>query len=181
MVLEHQTGMLNRLARAGLETRMALHYEREINKALGRPENEPSDSARSRIRGVGDAVAQYMLFGDEIRLTDPIEGTSAFASEFAARGPCDSKGRSLRDLDLKTRLFRFPCSYLVYSNSFNSLPGPAKDRVYERLWEILTGQKTGKDDPSLAIADREAIVEILRETKPDLPDYWRASATPTGR
>jgi hypothetical protein len=174
MVLEHQTGMLNRLARAGLETRMALHYEREINKALGRPENEPSDSARSRIHGVGDAVVQYMLFGDEIRLTDPIESTSDFTSEFAARGPRDSKGRSLRDLDLKTRLFRFPCSYLVYSSAFNSLPGPVKDHVYQRLWEILTGGQAKSGDPVLSIDDREAIVEILRDTKPDLPEFWRA-------
>ena len=174
MVLEHQVGMLNRLARAGMETRMALHYEREMNKALGRPADERSDSARSRIRSVGEAVVQYMLFGDEARLTDRIEGTSSFAADFAARGPRDSKGRSLRDLDLKTRLFRYPCSYLIYSRAFDSLPGEVKDHVYQRLWEILNGRGTGKDDPQLAAEDREAILEILRETKPDLPDYWKA-------
>ncbi len=113
MVLEHQAGMLNRLARAAMETRMALYYESEINKALGRPANEPSDSARSRIRGVGDAVVQYMLFSDEARLTDRIEGTSSFASDFVARGPRDSKGRSLRDFDLNTPLFPYPCSYQI--------------------------------------------------------------------
>ncbi|APW59928.1 hypothetical protein [Paludisphaera borealis] len=175
MVLEHQTGMLNRLARAGLETRMALHYEREMNKALDRPADEPSDSARSRIRGVGEDVVQYMLLRDEIQLTDRIEGTSTFAADFAARGPKDSKGRSLRDLDLQTRLFRHPCSYLIYTRAFNSLPGEVKDYVYRRLWDILNGRGNGKDDPQLASADREAILEILRETKPDLPDYWKAS------
>lgn len=175
MVLEHQTGMLNRLARAALETRMALHYEREINKALGRPENEPSDSARSRIRSVGDAVVEYMLFADESRLTDPVEGTSAFASDFAARGPRDSKGRSLRELDLKTRLFRFPCSYLVYSRAFESLPGAVKDHIYQRLWNVLTSGRKSDGDPALSVDDRQAIIEILRETKHDLPDYWRAS------
>jgi len=173
MVLEHQAEMLNRLARAGMETRMALHYEREINKALGRPENEPSDSARSRIRSAGDAVAEYMLFGDEFRLTDQVEGTSAFASEFAARGPRDSKGRSLREFDLKTRLFRFQCSYLVYSRAFDSLPGAVKEHVYQRLWEILNGRLTGKDDSRLAAGDCQAIIEILHDTKSNLPDYWR--------
>ena len=175
MVLEHQTGMLNRLARAALETRMALHYEREMNKALDRPADEQSESARSRIRGVGDEVVQYMLLRDEIKLTDQVKGTSTFANDFAARGPKDSKGRSLRDLDLKTRLFRHPCSYLIYSRAFNSLPVEVKDYVYKRLWDILNGRSNDEEDPQLASEDRRAILEILLDTKPDLPDYWKAS------
>jgi hypothetical protein len=174
MVLEHQAGMLNRLARAGMETRMALHYEREINKALGQPADAPSDSARSRIRSVGDAVVEYLLFRDEARLTGRIAGTSSFAADFAARGPRDAKGRSLRDFDLETRLFRYPCSYLIYSRAFDALPGEVKDYIYQRLWEILDGRRNGKDDPQLAPEDRAAIIEILRETKRDLPDYWKA-------
>lgn len=174
MVLEHQVGMLNRLARAGMEARMALHYEQEINKALGRPDDEKSDSARSRIRSAGDAVVRYMLFDDEIRLTDRIQGTSSFAADFAARGPRDAKGRSLRDLDLNTRLFRHPCSYLIYSRAFDSLPAEMKEHIYRRLWEILDGRGT-KDDPLLSQEDRTAIIEILRETKPGLPDYWKGS------
>src|SRR5262249_16937817 len=92
MVLEHQVGMLNRLARAGLERRMALDYQREMNKALGRPAEERSDSAWSRIRSVGDAVVAYMLFKEEARLTDRVEGTSSFAADFSARGPRDARG-----------------------------------------------------------------------------------------
>jgi len=180
MVLEHQTGMLNRLARAGMETRMALHYQREINKALDRPADEPSDSARSRIRSAGDEVVQYMLFRDETRLTDRIEGTSTFARDFPARGPRDRQGRSLRDLDLKTRLFRYPCSYLIGSRAFDSLPGEVKEYIYQRLWEILNGRESGKDDLRVAPEDGEAIIEIIRETKRDLPDYWKHSPlTPT--
>lgn len=174
MVLEHQAGMLNRLARAGMETRMALHYERELNKALGEPEGTPSESARSRIRSVGDAVVQHLLFADEAPLTDRIEGTSTFAADFAARGPRDPKGRSLRDLDLQTRLFRYPCSYLIDSRAFNSLPAEVKTYVYQRLWEILNGRSARKDDPQLSEADRRAILEILRATKPDLPAAWKA-------
>ena len=112
--------------------------EREMNKALGRPADGPSD--------------------------------------FARRGPRDSKGRSLRDLDLNTRLFRYPCSYLIDSRAFDSLPAEVKDRVYRRLWEILGNQGTGKEHPHLATEDRRAIIEILRETKPGLPDYWKAPA-----
>ena len=172
MVLEHQVGMLNRLARAGMETRMALHYEREFNKGFGLPANEKSESARSRIRNVAETVVQYMLFRDEIQLTDPIKGTSPFTTDFAKRGPRDSKGRSLRDFDLNTRLFRYPCSYLIHSRAFDSLPDEAKEEIYRRLWEILNNQSPGKDAPRHSEEEREAIVEILRETKKGLPDYW---------
>ncbi|WP_435011265.1 hypothetical protein P12x_002572 [Tundrisphaera lichenicola] len=185
MVLEHQAGMLNRLARAGMETRMALHYEREMNKALGRPDDAESPTTRSRIRSVGDAVVRYMLLGGEAPLTERIEGTSSFAADFSGRGPRDSKGRSLRDLDLNGRLFRYPCSYLIYTRSFDSLPVEVRDYVYRRLWEHLgeseTGEEdrkseTGQEDPRLSAEDRRAIIEILRETKPGLPDYWKASS-----
>jgi hypothetical protein len=177
MVLEHQAGMLNRLARAGMETRMALRYERELNKALGQPADEPSESARSRIRSVGDAVVEYLLFGGETRLTDRIAGTSTFAADFAARGPRDSKGRSLRDLDLKARLFRYPLSYLIYSRAFDSLPEAVKEHIFRRLWNVLSGQGTGKDDPRPSQEERTAIIDIVRETKRDLPDYWKAAST----
>lgn len=180
MVLEHQVGMMNRLARAGMETRMALHYEQEMNKALGKPASEHSESARSRIRSVGDAVVEYMLFSDEIKLTDRIEGTSAFATEFAARGPRDSKGRSLRDLDLKTRLFRYPCSYMVYSRAFESLPGEVKDHIYKRLWEVLSGGGTEAEKARLSAEDRAAILAILRETKANLPESWKTPVAASG-
>ena len=116
-----------------------------------------------------------MLLSDEIALTGRVEGTSTFAADFAARGPRDSKGRSLRDLDLETRLFRHPCSYLIYSRAFDSLPDEAKSYIYKRLWDILNGRGEGEDDPRLTPDDRKAILEILRDTKPDLPDYWKAS------
>jgi hypothetical protein len=177
MVLEHQAGLLNRLTRANLETRMAMHYQHEINKAFGSPPEERSPSAWSRIRGVGDAVVQYMLFAGETSLTDRIAGTSKFAADFAGRGPRDSKGRSLRDFDLSTRLFRYPCSYLIYSRAFDSLPSEVKGHIYQRLWEILNGRANGKDDPQLSKQDRDAILEILLDTKPGLPDYWKRPAS----
>jgi hypothetical protein len=99
-------------------------------------------------------------------------------AEFAARGPRDSKGRSLRDLDLKTRHFRYPCSYLIDSRPFNSLLAEIKDHVYRRLWEILSDGATEGKGPTLAAVDRQAILEILRATKHDLPDYWKALPAP---
>ncbi|WP_435021708.1 hypothetical protein TA3x_002517 [Tundrisphaera sp. TA3] len=173
MVLEHQVGMLNRLARAGIETRMALHYQEDLNKALGRPPGTEAESTRSRIRSVGDAVVRYMLFQGEAQLTGDIEGTSPFAAEFAARGPRDGKGRSLREFDLQTRLFRHPCSYLITSRAYTSLPAEVKGYIDGRLWDILNDRNRRKDDPRLSAEDRRAIIEILRATRTDLPEAWK--------
>jgi len=96
----------------------------------------------------------------------------AFAREFAARGPRDSKGRSLRDFDLGKRIFRYPCSYLIYNEAFDSLPEASKTYVYHRLLQILSGEDDDPDFESLSAQDRQAILEILLETKPGLPQEW---------
>ena len=80
-----------------------------------------------------------MLFVEEPALTDPVKGVSAFTETFPARGPRDKKGRSLRDFDLKTRLFRYPLSYMIYGNLFDGMPPQIQERVYRRLYDILTG------------------------------------------
>jgi hypothetical protein len=120
-------------------------------------------------------LVDYLLFVDEAPLPAPVKGASAFAAAFAARGPADRQGRSLRQLDLERRLLRYPCSYMVYSAAFDALPNEAKDAVYRRLWQILSGNETAPRYARLSPADRRAIVEILRETKSDLPVYFRSS------
>jgi hypothetical protein len=173
MTLEHQAEMHNRLAFATLETRMALHYQEDLNKALNEKPGTRFDSTKSRIRGAVDAVVKYLLFSEEAQLTDGVEGTSGFAGEFAKRGPFDSKGRSLRQFDLQSRLFRYPCSYLIYSEAFDKLPAEVKDGILQRLFDVLTGKDTAKEFAHLTAEDRTAILEILRETKSNLPVYWR--------
>jgi hypothetical protein len=110
-----------------------------------------------------DELVDYLLFAGEAPLPAPVSGTSGFADEFAARGPADTHGRSLRQLDLKTRLLRYPCSYMIYSDAFAALPPLARDAIYQRLWRVL----------SQPTPEHRAIVEILRDTKPDLPAYFR--------
>jgi hypothetical protein len=165
--------MHNRLTRANFQTRMALRDEVEFNKALGRPADYRSDSTLRRIKNAGEPVVQYLLFCEEAPLTDPIKGTSGFTEEFVKRGPRDSKGRSLRDFDLKRRLFAYPCSYIIYSEAFDALPVPVKDYVLRRLWEVFSGKDTSKEFAHLSAADRQTILEVLRATKPNLPDYWK--------
>jgi hypothetical protein len=174
LVLEHQAEMHNRISRANFLTQMALYEEAEINKALGRPGAFRSESTLSRILSAGEPVVQYMLLSGETKFTDLLQGTSGFAREFAQRGPRDSKGRSLRDLDLQRRLFVYPCSYVIYSPAFDALPGPVKDYVLRRLWDVLRDRDTSPAFAHLSSPDRQAIREILLATKPDLPEYWRS-------
>ncbi len=91
-------------------------------------------------------------------------------------GPRDAQGRSLRDFDLKNRLFKYPCSFLIYSPAFDALPETMHSQLLQRLYDILTGKDAGPEWASLSAEDRRAVLEILRETKPNLPAYWREKA-----
>jgi hypothetical protein len=140
-----------------------------MNKALGRPDDHQSDSTGRRIAAAAEKLVRYMLFVDEFPLTSSVEGVSGFAAEFSARGPRDSQGRSLRELDLNRRLLKYPCSYLIYSDAFDSLPPAVRQEVYRRLLEVLTGKEQGSDFEHLSHTDRTAILEILSQTKPGFP------------
>ena len=109
---------------------------------------------------------------DEAPLAEPIEGVSTFTATFPRRGPHDAQGRSLRDFDLRTRLFRYPLSYLIYGRAFDALPDGVRVRVYERLHEVLTGADRSPRFRHLDEAARRAILQIVAETKTDLPPFW---------
>ncbi|MCE9534716.1 MAG: hypothetical protein K8T89_26875 [Planctomycetes bacterium] len=173
MVLEHQCEAHNRLTRASMQTRLALAEQAELNKAFGSPANERTEGITRRINWACEPVVQYLLFSEEAPLKEAVAGTSGFAKEFTARGPFDSNGRTLREFDLKSRMFRYPMSYVVYSRLFDELPPEAKERVYRRLWEVLTGRDSSKAFAHLEPEDCKAVMEILGETKKDLPTYWR--------
>lgn len=173
MVLEHQAEAQNYITQANFGTRQALHYEQSLNRELGKPADEHWDSTKSRIKSVCEPLLEYLLFSEETGLTHKIQGTSKFAEEFAQRGPRDKQGRSLRDFDLSRRMFKYPCSYLIYSEAFAALPREAKDYVLRRLHEVLSGKDTSKPFAHLSQIDRQNIREILLETLPNLPDYWR--------
>jgi hypothetical protein len=170
-VLQHQSYVHNLITRAGYEARKAVHYEELLNRELNRGANYRADSTLSRIKSASEPLVRGLLFSGEAKLREPIAGTSGFAKEFAARGPWDARKRSLRQFDLQTRLFRYPCSYLIYSEAFDALPGLTKEYVYRRLNEILTGKDQSKEFAHLSAADRNAILEIIRATKPDFSKW----------
>jgi hypothetical protein len=120
---------------------------------------------------VAKEVVDYLLFVDEAPLPAPVRGATTFATRFSTEGPRDRQGRSLRQLDLQRRLFTYPCSYLIYSQQFEQLPTLAKTAIYQRLWDVLSGKDRDARYARLTVADRAAIVDILRDTKPDLPTF----------
>ena len=157
MTFEHQTQMANFLTRVGWEARIAAY----------------DGKASAQMESDIEATVEYMLFADEAPLKEPVEGVSTFSKTFPQRGPRDRQGRSLRDFDLQTRLFRYPLSYMVYSRTFDALPADVRERIYRRLFDVLSAQEQGAKFAHLSARDRRAILEILRETKPGLPAYFQ--------
>ena len=144
LVLEHQLHFSNLVTRATWESR------------LGDP---------MRVAEAAAMIADYLLFVDEAPITDgPIVGSSGFAEIFVARGKKDPSGRSLRELDLQTRLLKYPLSYMIYSPQFQSLPEAAKNLVMARINGVLSGEITGAKYAHLTPALRAAIREILSAT-----------------
>ena len=162
MTLEHQVGVANRIN--------AIVYQYRRIKGDGM---SPDD-----WKGIDvdiDDLVGYMLFVDEAPLDEPVTGVSTFTKTFSARGPRDQTGRSLRDFDLRTRLFRYRLSYMIYSDFFEAMPAPILERVYRRLFDVLSDNGGGPKYASLSGADRAEALDILLETKPNLPDYWNDS------
>lgn len=175
LVQAHQTQLHNLITLTNYRTRLAIHAETERNRALGAPQGPLSEEARRQYEKPAEELVRYLLFADEAPLEDVVSGNTTFTEDFAAKGPRDAQGRSLRDFDLKTRLFRYPCSYLIYSEAFDNLPAPAKSYVYQRLNEVLTGKDQTPAFARLSTADRQAIFEILLQTKRGLPQQWTAA------
>jgi len=122
-----------------------------------------------------DQMTTYMLFADETSIGQGIVGVSTFTESFPTRGPRDRQGRSLRDFDLHQRLFRYPLSYMIYSEAFDGMPGIAKDWVYRRLYDVLSGKDSSEKFTRLSAGNRAAVLDILRDTKSSLPSYWKTS------
>ena len=171
-VLAHQASAHTLLTSVAFNTRSALYREEGLNRDLGEPEGTRWPSTESVLNSAVDSLLECFLLCDEPPLAAPISGTSTFGETFAASGPHDAQGRSLKALDLNTRLFRYPCSYLIYTASFDALPEEVRQRFWTKLDAVLAG-----DDPEgrfthLSPADRTAIREILASTKPGVP--WHA-------
>lgn len=159
MVFEHQIDAQNFMIRTNYAWQIDAH----------RGEEQKADAVWKRE---AEQLMKHLLFVGEAKLKFPIQGTSTFADEFAGRGPFDSEGRSLRHFDLQQRLFKSPCSYMIYSAAFQSLPLPVRTHVYEQLHQILTGTDQSNEYADLTFSDRQNLLSMLPETVPELKRVW---------
>ena len=181
LVLAHQTQMHNLITLTNYKTRQAVYSVVTRDKGGEAATDAPiPEGVRQQFERPAEQLLRYLLFANETSLggldRERIIGNSPFARDFQSRGVRDSKGRTLRDLDLHARIFRYPCSYLIYSDAFDSLPEPAKGYVYHRLLQVLSGEDQSQDFVRLSAADRQAVLEILLATKPGLPAEWQQYA-----
>ncbi len=166
LVLRHQVSIHNLLIDANHRARLRLHRDVGTETTDATANETLSEESTGELDRLAEKVVDGMLMVGEPVFSDPVSGTSTFAEDFSRRGPTDSKGRSLRELDLTKKLFRYPCSYLIYTDSFDALPDRLLERVYAKMLAILTSQNNRKKYQHLTIADRTAILQILKETKP---------------
>jgi hypothetical protein len=171
LVLQHQVDVQNLITRVNFEVRTALAKDRAPSRGASA---ELPDKTRAELKGFMDQLVDAMLFVDAARFTGQLTGNSGFDRWFEARGPRDPLGRSLRELDLSRRLFKYPLSYLVYSAAFDALPPYAKSYLYGRFWEVLTGRDESEPYSELTPEERKAILEILTATKPEFAHFVAA-------
>ena len=161
MTLEHQTRMVNLITSVSAQARSLIE------------KGKLDDATNARLDSAVEEIVNALLFADEAELHQSVKGVSSFTQTFPRRGPRDKQGRSLRDFDLRKRMFRYPLSYMIYSDIFDNMEDTVRTRVYRRLYSILTGQETSPKYARLSAEDRLAILAILRDTKPNLPAYFK--------
>ena len=158
LTFDHQMHAINLLTRLNWGSRIASSKGGASDGAVPRLVNE---------------VADYLLFLGEARLSAPLVPSAGFAKYLESKTPKDRRGRSFGQLELVNRLLRYPCSYMVYSEAFDALPGDVKRAVYRRMIDILSSEAAYGEFSRVTEDDRRAVLEILSDTKPDFPNRER--------
>jgi hypothetical protein len=172
MVLEHQTQMQNLITFARYEEIRGRQYDKSMNAALDRDPKFESEFTKRRTTRSIDNLVRYLFFADEFQLTADVKGTSSFAETFSKRGPRDNQGRSLYQLDLQERLFRYPLSYMIYSPSFKQLPPSTLKLIALKLHQILTADVDQEGIEHLTPKLKLSLLDILKQTHPQIVKYW---------
>jgi hypothetical protein len=156
LVFDHQAHAINLLTRLNWESRILAADRR----AAG---------GDTSLRPLVNDLADYLLFVGEAPPSAPLDARPGFAARLAANVPKDRRGRSFADLDLVRRLLRYPCSYMIYSPAFDALASDIRQAVYERMIETLSRGDVRGELSRPSAEDRRAVLEILRDTRPDFP------------
>jgi hypothetical protein len=163
LIHEHQVGFVNRVVEAGYRARTALHLSG----------GELTEAQLAELDQQASLVTRYLLFADEAGLPpEGIEPDPAYKADFLRGRRPANDGIALKDLDLKTRLFKYRCSYMIYNPVFHGLPAVLKRRIYERLDRALSPEASDEEFAYLPVGEKKSIRAILRATLNDLPASW---------
>jgi hypothetical protein len=107
----HQVGFVNLAAEINTYARDG----RLRSPDVGKPDPEV-------LSAMVDKLVRYMLFADEAPLPEGgVTGHPDYLRDFASnRRPC-KVGPSLKDLDLRTRMFKYRCSYMIYTRQWTDM------------------------------------------------------------
>jgi hypothetical protein len=166
LVLEHQTTIQNLITRLNFKTRSFVARDLKTAQEPANVWEAVSPKTQNILKRMMEPLVQSMLFVGAAPITSPVSGGAGFERWFEAQGPADASGRSLRQLDLRGRLFKYPLSYLVYSEAFDGLPHYVKEYVYGRLDDVLSGRDQSAAYAHLSAEERKTLREILIATKP---------------
>jgi hypothetical protein len=170
LVHEHQVGFVNRVVEATYRARARLGADPAAT-ATATAGTLDSEAVRE-FDEQAERLVRYFLFADEAPLPEGgIAGDAVFREDFL-RNRRAVEGASLKDFDLRTRLFRHRCSYMIYSAVFEGLPWPVKERVYRRLGAALDEARPSPGFEYLQVEEKRVIRRILRATLTDLPAGW---------
>jgi len=161
LVFDHQVRMQFVLIESAYKVRQAIFdYQKTSSK-------ENSANISALLKEVTETIVSELLFKEEFPLGGKIVDTSQpgkFVTEFKAKSKTDSRGRSLRDLDLQSRLFKYRCSYMIYSKSFRDSSKILKNSVLNRIKEIMTSESPQLGYEYLEAEEKKTIFDILSGT-----------------
>ena len=166
LVFEHQVYIENLITRASYKGRTMVARLNDGQSADELSWDQLPAKAQPIVKAMLEPLVKALLFVGATPLPGKITGNSGFDHWFQAQGPRDSRGRSLRELDLTTHVFRYPLSYMIYSIGFDGLPNYAHEYVYHRLADILSGRDKSTPYSHISAADRATALQILTQTKP---------------
>jgi hypothetical protein len=168
LVLDHTIGAVNRLMEANYRVRTALHQQ-GVRGAID--DAEITGEALEVAREQAAVLTRYLLFAEEAVL--PAAGMRVdpgFRADYQAAGASDEHGRSLRELSLEGRMFRYRCSPMIDSTAFRGLPRPFRRIVWQTIRDALVGTSSSTAGAHLPADERATIVSILRATAPEFRD-----------
>jgi len=161
LVFDHQVRMQFVLLESAYKVRQAIFDSHKSS-------NEKNPIILNEVlQEVTETIVSELLFKKEFPLDGKVVDASQsgkFITEFKVKGKIDSKGRSLRDLDLQDRLFKYRCSYMIYSKSFSAFPESLKNSVLNRIKKVLILESPQLGYEYLEVEEKKAIFEILSET-----------------